>query len=555
MLAWLRGYDWGAGLRLDLVAGISVAALLVPESLGYAGIAGLPPEVGLYAAPLALLAYALLGRSTVLVVATSSSTAAVSASVIADMNSGGGADSALALSAALALFAGTILVAAGIARLGWVANFMSKTVIEGFIIGLSINIIIGQLDDFLGIEVVGESALAELRDALSQLGEWDQATLIVGAVSLALLFGLERFIKKLPAALTVVVLAVVYILIVDPSDVAVVGDIPQGLPDIGVPDFSRSEVAELIAGGLAVALIGFSESYGAASSFARKYGDRLENNQEFIALGAANIGAGLSSGMVVGGSLSKTAANDSAKAKSQIASVVLALLVLLTLLFLAPFFENLPEATLAAVVIHALWHSANPRTLARVWRVSRVELALSVAVLLTVLTLDTMPAIILGVVISLGVLVYQVSFPQASELRRNPTTGAFESRRSGADADASNGVVVYRFDAPLIYANAHQFTRVAQDLVASADPPARLLVVDCEVMFEADVTGVEELGGLIEDLRSRQVEVRLARVHDRVEETLRLSGVLDQLGETNIFRSVAGAVTASLAVDDPESPT
>ena len=208
IVGWIRGYQWGTWLKLDIIAAVSVAALLVPESMGYAGVAGLPPEVGLYAAPLALLGYALLGRSTILVVATSSSTAAVSASVIAEINDGGGADSAVALSAALALFTGTIFVVAGLLRLGWVANFMSKTVIEGFIVGLSINIIIGQLDDLLGIEVVGESALAEAWDALSQLGDWSRSTAVVGAISPGAALRARAAGEKAAAALTVVVLGV-----------------------------------------------------------------------------------------------------------------------------------------------------------------------------------------------------------------------------------------------------------------------------------------------------------------------------------------------------------
>lgn len=545
LTGWIRSYQWGKWLKLDIIAGISVAALLIPESMGYAGVAGLPPEVGLYAAPLALLAYAILGRSTILVVAASSSTAAVSASVIADVNSSGGADSAIALSAALALFTGVIFIVAGLLRLGWVANFMSKTVIEGFIIGLSISIIIGQLDDLLGIEVSGDNSFEKLWDVISQIGDWNQATAIVGAISLALLFGLERFIPKVPAALAVVVLGVAYIELADPSDVAIVGNIPQGLPDVGVPDFSSSDISGLIAGGLAVALIGFSEGYGAASSFARKYGDRLENNQEFIAYGASNIGAGLTSGMVVGGSLSKTAANDSAKAKSQISNVVNAVLVVLTLLFLAPFFESLPWATLAAVVIHALWHSADPRKLAPVWKVARPEFWLALFVLLAVLVLDTLPAIILGVIISLGILVYRLSFPQTSELGRDRETGTFESRKLHEDAEQIPGVLVYRFESPLIYANAGAFADGARDLVDAADPPARVLVVDCEVMFGVDFTGTEALEGLVEDMRERDVDVRLARVHGPVLERLRTSGVLEKLGEDKVFPHVESAVAAA----------
>jgi MFS superfamily sulfate permease-like transporter len=342
----------------------------------------------------------------------------------------------------------------------------------------------------------------------------------------------------------VVVLAVLYVRFVDPSGIAIVGEIPQGLPAVGLPDFSSSQIAGLVAGGLAVALVGFSEGYGAASSFARRRGDRLDNDQEFIAFGVSNIGAGLTSGMVVGGSLSKTAANDAAKARSQISNVVNAVLVVLTLLFIAPFFEDLPEATLAAIVIHALWHSANPRKLAPIRKVVPPEFWLAVLVLIAVLALDTLPAIALGVVISLLVLIYRVTFPQTHELRRDPTTGAFESAELHDGGERIEGVVVYRFDAPLIYANASDFGAAAGALIEAAQPAARFLVVDCEEMFAIDYTGVEALAGLIEDVRERDVDVRLARVHRAVLERLERAGVIASLGEDHIFRRIEDAVAA-----------
>ena len=547
IVGWLGGYRWGKWLTLDLIAGVSVAALLIPESMGYAGIAGLPPEVGLYAAPLALLGYAIFGRSTALIVATSSSTAAVSASVIADLNSGGNQASAVTLSAALALFTGLVFIAAGLARLGWVANFMSKTVIEGFIIGLSISIIIGQLGGLLGIDVSGENSFEKLWDVISQIGGWDRTTTIVGVVSLALLFALERFVEKLPAALTVVVLGILYIKVVDPAGVAVVGNIPTGLPDAGIPSFDSSQIRGLLAGGLAVALVGFSEGYGAASTFARKYGDRLENDQEFIAFGASNVGAGLMGGMVVGGSLSKTAANDSSRVKSQMSSVVNAVLVVLTLLFLAPFFEKLPEATLAAVVIHAVSHPANPRKLAAVRNVVRWEFWLAVVVLVAVLALDTLPAIVLGMTISVLALVYRVSFPKASELRRDRTTGAFEDHAFHPDAEPVRDALVYRFEAPLIYANVGAFSDAALRLVDEADPRPRVLVVDCEEMFSIDFTGAEAFEGLVADMREREVDVRLARVHSAVLRRLRKSGLIAALGEESVFTQIEDAVASGVS--------
>ncbi|MEN8042158.1 MAG: sulfate permease [Actinomycetota bacterium] len=545
MAAWLRDYQWNRWLRIDVIAGISVAALLIPESLGYAKIAGLPPEVGLYAAPLALLGYVIFGRSTVLVLATSSSTAAVSASIIAGMVSGKGTDPVM-LSAALALFTGVIFVVAGLLRLGWVANFMSKTVIEGFIVGLSISIIIGQFDDLLGIEIEGENAIEKLLSVFGNIGNADLSAMVVGIGSLLLLIGLERFIPKLPAALTVVILSVFYVQIFDPATLAIVGDIPQGLPSIGVPTLSASEISGLFAGGLAVALIGFSEGYGGAVTYARKYGDRLESNQEFIAYGASNIGASLTSGMVVGGSLSKSAANDAAGAKSQISNVVSAVLVILTLLFLAPFFESLPEATLAAVVIHALLHSADPRKLAPVWRFARLEFWIAAGVLAAVLVLDTLPAIVLGVVISIGIVIFRVSFPQSSELGRDPETGRLESLNIHRGAEAVPGIVVYRFEAPLFYANAEAFATRAHDLIDAAEPEARVLVIDCEMMFAVDYTGVEALDGLIEDLEMKDVEIRLARVHNDMLERIRTSGTLEAIGDEQIFDRIGDAVAKGI---------
>jgi MFS superfamily sulfate permease-like transporter len=216
-------------------------------------------------------------------------------------------------------------------------------------------------------------------------------------------------------------------------------------------------------------------------------------------------------------------------------------LVVLTLLFLAPFFERLPEATLAAIVINALWHSANPRKLAPVWKVTRVEFWLAVVVLVAVLALDTLPAIALGVIISLALLIYHTSFPNTTELRRDRATGSFESRAFHEDAEQIPGVVVYRFEAPLIYANAGSFGDAARDLVDAADPPPRLLVVDCGEMFMTDYTGTEALDGLVKDMRERDVEVRLARVHRGVLERLRTSGVLADLDEEGVFPRVEDA--------------
>jgi SulP family sulfate permease len=246
--------------------------------------------------------------------------------------------------------------------------------------------------------------------------------------------------------------------------------------------------------------------------------------------------------MVVGGSLSKTAAGVAAKAKSQLSNAVNAALVVLTLLFLAPFFEDLPEAALAAIVIHALWHSASPRKLAPVRKVVRAEFWLAVLVLVAVLALDTLPAIALGVVISLLAVIYRVSFPRTDELRRDATTGAFESAEHHEDRERIEGFVVYRFDAPLIYANATTFGAAARALVDDARPQAGVLVVDCEEMFGIDFTGVEAVAGLVEDMRECGVDVRLTRVHRTVRERLDAGGVIATIGEDHIFTRIEDAI-------------
>lgn len=529
ILVWFPRYSFKRKLRLDLIAGISVAALLIPESLAYAAIAGVPPEVGLYAAPLALVSYAIFGGSRVLVMATASSVAAVSAAVVGELATD--AATFVALTAALAIVAGIIYVIAGLLRFGWVANFLSKAVLKGFIIGLSISIIIGQLGELLGIEVEGVNAVAKFVDALSQIGEWDSLTVVVGLVSLALLFGIERFLPRVPGALTVVALAVVAASTLDleGEGLLIVGEIPLGLPDFGLPNIEAGDLSALLTGALAIVLIGFSESYATSTDIAKSTGDEIDANQELVAYGMSNIGAGLSGGMAVAGGLSKSKANESAGAMSQISNVVNAVVALLTLAFLAVLFENLPLATLGAVVIHALWKSADIRNLKPFLIMNRLDFMLGVITMGSVLLLDTMPAIVIGVALSLLVMIYHLSFPHTTELGRDPETGQFEDLELHPQARRVPGVVVYRFDAALVYSNSTAFMNEARRLVGEADPRAHTLVIDGEMMERIDSTGVETLSVLVKKMAAADVEVVLARFHAQAYSQLRLLPGFDDL--------------------------
>jgi SulP family sulfate permease len=554
ILVWWPSYDWKRVFRLDLIAGVSVAALLIPESLAYAGIAGVPPEVGLYAAPLALVAYAIFGSSGVLVMATASSVAAVSAAVVGE--SATDEASFVALTAALAVLSGIVYVIGGVLRLGWVANFLSQAVLAGFIIGLSISIIIGQLGELVGIDVAGSDAIEKLVDVLSQIGSWDSLTVVVGFTSLALLFGIERFLPKVPGALTVVTLAIVTVSILDlqQDGLLIVGEIALGLPEFGLPDIEAGDYATLLTGALAVVLIGFSESYASATDIAKSTGDEIDANQELIAYGMSNIGAGLSGGMAVAGGLSKSKANQSAGAKSQISNIVDAVVALLTLLFLAALFENLPLTTLAAVVIHALWKSADVRKMKPFFVLSRFDFALGTVTLVSVLLFDTMAAVIIGVSLSLLIVIFRVSFPHTAELGRDPGTGQFEDLELHPQAQRIPGVVVYRFDAALLYSNSGTFVSEARRLVDAADPPAHTLVIDGEMMERIDSTGLEVLRELVNRMAAADVEVVLARFHaNAMSQIMRLPGS-DDFQFIGPHRYPSDAVRVAVEKFDPQPP-
>ena len=413
---WLRKYDWGRNTTADLIAAVSVAALLIPESMGYASVAGVPAEVGLYAAPLALIGYALFGGSKLLVYAAAGSVAAVSGSVVSGL-SGGDKDTAVAMTAALALTSGVVFLVAGLVRMGWVANFISKAVMAGFITGMAIQIIVGQFGKLFGVDAGDGDTFEKLWTVASDVGDWNWTATALGVGAVLLIFAIQRFIPKLPAALTAVVLASVFVAMADPN-IDIVAEIPEGLPTFSVPSgISGSDWLTLVLGGAVVALVGFSEGWGASSVISKQTHDDLTTNQEFRAYGFGSMGAGILGGMPVTGSLSKSSAAMTAGAKTQMSNVFLAAIVLLTLLVLAPAFQWLPETVLAAVVITAMWGSASPAKLIRLWRIDKVDFTLGVLTFLVVLGFDLLPAMITGIVASILYLVYRASFPGTGRAR------------------------------------------------------------------------------------------------------------------------------------------
>lgn len=551
ILDWLPGYKWGQDLRWDVIAGLTVWALLVPEAMAYAGIAGVPPQAGLYAAPLALIGYAIFGSSRQLFVGPSSTVAIVSASVVGGIVASSGADF-WDITIWLALITGIVLVILGVVRMGWVANFMAQSVLAGFILGLAITIGVSQLDKMFGIEKEGSNTIQEFVSILTQLPEWSLPTMAVGFGSLALLFLMHKYTPKIPAALAVVALAIILsaVLNFDDHGIHIVGDIPAGLPPIGIPDWPTSlPLADLLMGALAITIVAYAESLAAARTYARKYNYAVDANQELIGLGMANLGAGLSQGFVVDGSLSKTAAGDSAGQKTQMAGVVAAIITILTLLFLTGLFFNLPEATLGAIVVHAIWSLLDISEIKGMWFVRKGDFWPAAAALLGVLFLGVLQGIVLGVVLSLLILIYRASFPNASELGRIDPQKAdtFVSVESFPEAKDPPEIVVHRFNADLIFSNSEAFTKSVLEMIYRADPPARAVVIDCEVMADMDLTGAARLGELIDELRGKNLEVRLARLHGAAKGVAERSGLLDQIGADSVYLRVAAAVDATQA--------
>src|SRR4051812_22690978 len=432
---WVPGYrrDW---LRGDLIAGLTVWAVLVPEALAYATIAGVSPVVGLYAAPGALILYAAFGSSRHLVTGPMAATAALSAAAVGDLAAGGSSEF-VELTVTLALVVGIMALVAGLLRLGFLASFISEPVLKGFIVGLALTIIVGQIPKLLGIPKTDGDFFEQLWGLLGHLGDIDGGTLLVGAASLALVIGLRAAAPAVPGSLVAVLLgiATVKAFDLDHHGIAIVGHIEGGLPSFGLPDVSSDRYLDLgaVAGG--VMLVGFAEGLGASKTYAARNHYDIDANRELIGLGAANLGAGLSSGMIVNGSLSKTAVNGSAGANSQLSGIVVAGLTVVTLLFLTALFEDLPEATLAAVVIAALIELVDVPALVRLYRfhtrgagrelalAARPDFVAALAALLGVLVFDTLPGLFIGIAASLFLLLYRASRPHVAVLGKDPGAG------------------------------------------------------------------------------------------------------------------------------------
>jgi sulfate permease, SulP family len=560
ILSWLPAYD-RSFLRFDVIAGVTVWGLLVPESIAYAGLAGLPPEVGLYTLLATLAAYAIFGTSRHLVAGATSAAAVLIASGVAAVDPQGAAEYAAA-GAAIVLFCGGLFLLAGVLRLGFVAQFLSLPVMAGFVFGLAIFVTVKQLPKLFGIESGAGDTIRQFVHLVTHLGDTSGSTLAVGAAALALLFGLERFAPKVPGGLIALVLGIVISGALDLSQhgVQIVGDVPKGLPSLGIPDIQRGDVVTLIAAAAGMLLVIFSESLGAAETFAAKYGYQIDPNQELIALGVANVCSGFMGGLAGGGSLSQSAVNEGAGARSEVSPLFASALVVVTVLFLTPLFKNLPEAVLAALIIFAVSHLWKIREFKGYYPVSRVEFWLGLATFAGVLIFDVLPGLLIGVVAMLLYFIYRASTPHVVTLGRVPgVAGAYGNVRRHPDYEPVPGLLVLRLEAPLFYANAGGTRDSIKKLVGADDPLPRAVIIDTGANDSLDVTSADMLEALITELRSAGIDLALAEVRHDVTDMARRSRLLELLGKDRIFDTVEEAVTtleepAGTAARDPGGP-
>ena len=544
VVGWLRRYErrW---LVSDALAGLSVWALLVPQSLAYATIVGVPVQYGLYTAFAALLVYPLFGTSRHLVVGPSATVGAVSAAVVTPLIGAAalGTDEAATYAAALALATAVVYIALGVLRMGWISNFLSKAVMSGFILGFAIGIVINQTPSLLGVPAVDGSYVQQLWGTIEAIPETSRATLVVGAASLGVLLLMRYGFPKLPRALIVATLSIIAVELLDLADhgVAITGDVPTGLFSLEIPGIDWSDTGALAIGALAVVFVGYSETLAAARSVARRHRYDLDTNQELVAQGMANGAAGLVGGFVVDGSLSKTSVADAAGQRTQLASLINAAFVLATMLVLATLFESLPGATLGAIVIDAMVGLISVDALVRYYRVNRADWLFFVGAGLGILVFGIMAGILIGVTLSLLMLVARASRTNIRRLHRDPTSGSYHDVSRHEGLDPTPGIVIARVDGPLFFADADRFRERLHELVRE-EPAPRGVVVVAEAVHLTDTDGADILIQVEEELRSQGVTLALARVHPPVLALWERAGVIDAIGEGRVFDTVRDAV-------------
>ena len=546
-LSALRTYR-ASWLPKDLVAGLVLTTLLVPQGMAYATLAGLPPITGLYTSIFCLLGYAVFGPSRILVLGPDSSLGPMIAAVIvASFGSGGDPAKAVALASMLALMVGLIMTVAGVAKLGFIADLLSKPTQIGYMNGLALTILVSQLPKLFGFSVDGDGLIAEATGFARGLaaGEAVPTAVAVGVVGLLLIVVLQRWLPKVPAVLVAVVASILAARVFDVADrgVDLVGPLPRGFPPFTLPHAAWSDLVVLLAGALGITLVALTDTISNASVFAARSGQEVRGNQEMVGIGAANVAVSFFQGFPVSTSSSRTAVAEQSGARSQLTGVVGAIAIAVMLVLVPGLLQNLPQPTLAAVVIAASLSLADLRGMARLWRQRRVEFSLAVAAFLGVALLGVLPGI--GIAVGLSVLnvFRRVWWPYQAVLGRAEGVAGFHDVRSYPEAERLPGLVLFRFDAPLIFANARVFREQVRRL-ARSKPPPRWIVVAAEPITDVDTTAADMLEELDEELNAQGISLVFAELKDPVRSKIDRYELTRTIDPAHFFPTVEDAVAA-----------
>jgi sulfate permease, SulP family len=544
ILRWLPAYrrEW---LLPDALAGLAVWAVMVPESMAYAGIVGVPPIMGLYTIVPPLIAYALLGTSRLLVVGPDTATGLISALTVGAIAIQGTAEFNT-LTSTIATLIGAFFLLFGILRMGWVAAFIPTPVMRGFIEGLVCVTIIGQVPHLLGIEGTSGNFFTKLWLVLQHLPDASLLPVLIGLLSLAAMQLLRHLAPRVPAALVVAAAATILVGLLggEAAGVSVVGDLPSGLPHLVLPSLDPAILRELVPGALAIVLVGYAEALGGAKAAAMQGGGDIDPNQELIAHGPANILSGLFGGFLVVGSLSKTSVAMAAGARTQLTNLVAAVFCFLTLVLLTPLFRGMPHPTLAAIVIAAMLHLSKPGYLRDLLARTRLEFALAAIVIAGELTLGVPHGIALGVALSLLMLIYQTSHPEGAVLGQLPGTEAYRDVRRHPEARTFPGLLIWRVGGDLFFASIGHLVAGLNAALAAARPPAKHVLVDADSLNFIDASACDALLSSIKQLQSQGITIAFARVRDEVRERMRLWGIEAPVGSANFYERVTDGVRA-----------
>ena len=547
LLATLRTYQM-AWLRSDVLAGVTVFAVLVPSALAYGELAGLAPVVGLYAAVGGMVGYALFGSSRQAVLGPDASLPLLMVAAIA-VPAAGDLGRYAALAATTALLTGLLCLAAGLLRFGFIANFISQPILTGYMAGIALTVIGGQLGRLLGIQVQADFFFGQVLEVAYRLGETQGLTFVIGAVSIALLFCVKRRWPRWPGPLVLMATSIVLVTLfnLDEQGVAVVGVIPSGMPQLAIPQFSVGDFFVLLVPSLSMALIAFTDVLVNSTSFAVKNKYRIDADQELIGLGAANLGSSLLGGFPISSSSARTAVADSMGGRTQVLGLVAALLCILFLLFLTGLLTNLPLVTLAAILMVAVWGLIDFAQLRWLYRVRRSEFWLAILTALGVLTVGLLQAILLTVLLSLLGVIARMSRPHDAVLGHDATQDIFVEREIDlrpTDVELLPGLIVYRFDAPLFFANASYFLDRARALIDAAEHPVRWFLINAEPIVDVDATAAAIFMEFDAEMDDRHIQIVIARASEPLRAMLDRTGVTARIGEKYFFPSLHGAIHA-----------